>query len=60
MLTFVGYVILVGSMDLDTRILGVNLPFNKTLENLRRPHIEAYSTFDTGDFKTEMFLNTVI
>ncbi len=51
-------VILVDFVDLDGRVLRINLAFNERLENLRNPNIETNLAFGRDDFKTLVFLDS--
>ena len=50
-------VIFLGGLDLDSRILGVDLPLDEVLQMLRGADVEADLPAHTGDLKREMFLN---
>ena len=50
-------VIFLGRLNLDGRILGVDLPFDEVLQMLRGADVEADLTAHTGDLKREVLLN---
>ena len=50
-------VVFLGGLDLDGRILGVDLPFDKVLQMLRGADIETDLPSHTGYLKREVLLN---
>ena len=57
MIAFVFGIIFVRLMNLHGRILGVNLPFNKTLQCFWYPDIKADLPIDGSDFETDVLLD---
>ena len=50
------YVIFLGFVDLDCRVLGVDLAFDEALECGGCPDVEADLPTDRGDFETQVLL----
>ena len=50
-------VIFIAFVDLDGRVLGVNLTLDERLEDFWHPDIEANLSLGRDDFETEVFLN---
>ena len=50
-------VVFIALVNLDSGVLGVNLPFDETLENFGNPNIKADLSARRDNFKTEVFLN---
>ena len=57
MLTLVGYIIFVGSMDLYGWVLRIDLSFNEALQSFWYPGIKTDLAIYGGNLKTKMFLD---
>ena len=60
MLALVGDVILVGDVNLDLRVLSINLPLDEVLESFWGPDLELDAAANRGDFETEVLLVAAI
>ena len=60
MVTFMDNIILICLVDLNSWVLGVDLPLNKAAEALWQPDIKADLPVNAGDFKAKVLLYTII